>query len=95
MVEIKKSEDIGMKRGKILSQLPPDRQIDIIAEGLPILLKSADDLLGAAAKLEAHPRASEILFGQATEELAKLLVLIDIARCPPNIRGGLIGTMFK
>ncbi|KQZ47450.1 hypothetical protein [Ensifer sp. Root558] len=95
MVEVKKSEDIGMKRGRLLGQLSPARQLDVIAEGLPVLLKSADDLLKAADELDAHPRASAILVGHATEELAKLLVLIDIVRCPPNIRGGLVGTMFK
>ena len=95
MAEPKKSEDIGMKRGRTLGQLTPSRQLDIIAEGLPILFKSADDLLQAADQLDDHPRAAAILVGQATEELSKILILMDIVRCPPNLRGGLVGNMFK
>lgn len=41
MAEAKKSDDIGMKRGRVIAQLSPARQLDVIAEGLPILLKSA------------------------------------------------------
>jgi|TARA_R100000365_G_C2740034_1_gene68770 hypothetical protein len=91
----KKSDDIGMKRGRVLAQLPPAQQLDVIAEGLPILLKSADDLLLAAEQLTGHPRAASILEGHATEELAKILILVDIVRCPANVRAGLIGTMFR
>ena len=48
MVEARKSEEIGMKRGRVLVNLPPSKQLDLIAEGLPILMKSADDLLAAS-----------------------------------------------
>lgn len=95
MAEALKSEDIGMKRGRMLAQLTPARQLDIIAEGLPILLKSADELMTAAEALDDHSRAAAILIGQATEELSKILILMDIVRCPPKVRGGLVGQMFK
>ena len=95
MAEAMKSEDIGMKRGRVLAQLTPARQLDLIAEGLPILLKSADELLTAAEALDDHSRAAAILIGQATEELSKILILMDIVRCPPKARGALIGRMFK
>ncbi|WP_159832379.1 hypothetical protein, partial [Novosphingobium sp. TCA1] len=95
MAEAQKSEDIGMKRGRAIAQLTPTRQLDIIAQGLPILLKSADELMTAAEALDDHPRAAAILIGQATEELSKVLILMDIVRCPPKARGGLIGQMFK
>lgn len=95
MAAPQKSEDIGMKRGRILAQLTPPRQLDIIAEGLPVLFKSADDLLQAADQLDNHSRPAAILVGQATEELSKILILMDIARCPSRLRGGLIGNMFK
>ena len=51
MVEAKKSDDIGMKRGRVLPNLPQPKQLDVIAEGLPILMKSAGDLLGASKAL--------------------------------------------
>jgi hypothetical protein len=95
MAEPLKSEDIGLKRGRVLAQLTPARQLDIIAEGLPILLKSADELMVAAEALDDHSRAAAILIGQATEELSKILILMDIVRCPPKLRGGLVGQMFK
>lgn len=95
MAEALKSEDIGMKRGRVIAQLTPAQQLDIIAEGLPILLKSADELMTAAEALDNHSRAAAILIGQATEELSKILILMDIVRCPPKLRGGLVGQMFK
>lgn len=94
MAPATKSKDIGMKRGKLMGQLTPSQQLDLIAEGLPILLKSADELLSAAEALEDHPRSAAILIGQSTEELSKILILMDIVRCPPNVRGALIGRMF-
>jgi len=95
MAEALKSQDIGMKRGRVLAQLSHARQLDIIAEGLPILLKSADELLTAAEALDDHSRAAAILIGQATEEVSKILILMDIVRCPPKLRGRLVGQMFK
>jgi hypothetical protein len=95
MAEAKKSEDIGMKRGRALAQLTPAQQLDIIAEGLPILLKSAGELMAAAEALDNHTRAAAILEAQATEELSKILILMDIVRCPPKPRGGLVVQMFK
>jgi len=35
MVEPTKSEDIGMKQGRVIGQLTPEEQLDIIADGLP------------------------------------------------------------
>ncbi len=71
MVEAKKSDDIGMKRGRILSNLPQPKQLDVIAEGLPILMNSVDDLLAASKALGEHHRAATILEGHAMEEVAR------------------------
>jgi hypothetical protein len=62
-----------MKRGWLLAEMPSRERLDVVAEGLPILLKSADDLLAASTELKRHPRAASILEGHATEELAKIL----------------------
>ena len=93
MAEAKKSGDIGMKRGRVLPNLPQPKQLDVIAEGLPILMKSAGDLLEASKALVEHYRAAAILKGHAMEELAKILILIDIVRCPQKLRPSRIGPM--
>ncbi len=80
----RKSADIGMKRGRVLSNLPQAKQLDLIAEGLPILMKSAEDLFVATRALDNHDRAAIILQGHALEEVAKILILLDIVRCPPK-----------
>lgn len=91
----KKSADIGMKRGWKLANLRQAQQLDIIAEGLPILMESADRLLAASNTLDKQDRAAAILRCHAAEELAKVLILMDIVRCPPTLRGQRIGPMTK
>ncbi|TIL49630.1 hypothetical protein [Mesorhizobium sp.] len=95
MPEAQKSSDIGIKRGRTLANLPASAQLDLIAEGLPILMKSAGDLLAAARSLEGHTRSSSILLGHSLEEVAKILVLMDIVRCPPKIRPSRVGPMMQ
>jgi hypothetical protein len=92
-MEVKRSDDIGMRRGRVLSNLTQPKQLDLIAEGLPILMKSAGDLLAASNALTDHPRASAILDGHAKEEIAKILILMDIVRCPAKLRPSRIGPM--
>lgn len=83
MVEIKKAADIGMRAVRVLANMPQAQRLDFIAEGLPILMKSADELFDAADALgSAHPRGAAILDAQANEELAKVLIFMDLARCP-------------
>jgi hypothetical protein len=93
MAEAKKSRDIGMRRGATLAHLSQPRQLDVIAEGLPILMKSAEDLLSASKALVGHHRSATILEGHAMEEIAKILILIDIVRCPPKVRPSRFGPM--
>jgi hypothetical protein len=93
MLEAKKSDDIEMRRGRILPNLSQPKQLDLIAEGLPILMKSAGDLLAASKALVEHPRAATILEGYAMEEIAKILILMDIVRCAPKLRPSRVGPM--
>ncbi|KRQ94499.1 hypothetical protein [Bradyrhizobium valentinum] len=93
MAEAKKSAEIGIKRGRIISNLSQPQQLDLVADGLPLLMKSANDLLLASKALDGHYRAASILEGHAMEEVAKILILMDIVRCPPNIRPARIGPM--
>ena len=95
MAEPKKSSDIGMKRGRLIATLSQAKQLDLIAEGLPILMNSAGDLLEASKALGDHDRAATIVEGHALEEIAKILILIDIVRCPSKIRQSRIGSMMR
>jgi hypothetical protein len=90
-----KAQDIGMKRGTLLCNLPPQKQLDLIAEGLPLLMKSAEQLLDASDALGEHVRAKSILHGHAMEEAAKVLILFDIVRCPKRLRASRAGLMMK
>ena len=74
MAEATRSGDIGMRRGRMLSNLSPDKQLDLIAEGLPVLMNSAGELLNASKALGEHHRAATILEGHASEEIAKILI---------------------
>lgn len=92
-VQARKSSDIGMRRGRILQNLSQSKQMDVIAEGLPVLMKSAGDLLSASRNLGERGRVAIMLQSHAAEELAKVLILVDIVRCPPKLRQSRLGTM--
>ena len=98
MHELPKGSDvkhIGMRRARALSNLSPKKQLDIIAEGLPILMESAGGLFDAANELSDHPRSAAVLRGQALEEVAKILILVDLVRCPTSQRSSRVGAMTK
>jgi hypothetical protein len=60
-------------------------RLRLIGEGLPVLLASAQELADAEKQLpREHQRARAILIGQAEEEAAKILILLDAVRCPPK-----------
>jgi len=50
-------------------------------------------LLAASKALVERDRAATILKGHAMEEVAKILILMDIVRCPPKLRGERVGPM--
>lgn len=58
-------------------------RLAFIAEGLPILLASAQGFQDAAARLHDSPREEDVMVSFSEEEAAKILILIDIVRCPP------------
>jgi hypothetical protein len=68
-----------------LGSLPHAERLRLVAEGLPILLASALELADSEKQLpREHQRARAILIGQAEEEAAKILILLDVVRCPPT-----------
>ena len=74
---------IRLRRARHLHWIAPDKRLEIIAKGLPIILASAQSLWCASRRLgEEMPRESGVLRGFAAEEAAKALILIDAVRCP-------------
>jgi len=77
--------EIGLRQAKQLHNMSQDARICFIAEGLPIILESANGFWAAAQKLPKNPRESNVLSGYAQEEAAKILILLDLVRCPPKL----------
>lgn len=83
--EPSKSTDIGQKQLRALVNLPLTQRLGHIADGLPILLRSAETLFAACDAVGAKSRVGHILRGQAKEEASKILILLDYVRCPPGL----------
>ena len=77
--------DIGLHQAKRLCQLSAPDRLALIAEGLPIILDSAQGFWKASQQLSGHPREAKLLEGFAEEEAAKILILMDVVRCPPKL----------
>jgi hypothetical protein len=88
-----KSPDIGLRQAKRLCQMPHEKRLAFIADGLPIILQSARGFWSAAKALENQPREAAVLEGFALEEAAKILILMDMVRCPRKQLPARIGTM--
>ncbi len=71
---------------KDLAQLSDERLFDEISEGISHIRENAMSLEEAAKCLvkSEHYRIAKILSSLAEEEAAKVLVLVDVVRCPPN-----------
>ena len=80
-----KSPAIGLRQAHRLCQLPHRDRLSFLAEGLPIVLESAKGFWAAAEKLKDHPRERAVLENFAEEEAAKILIVMDIVRCPPKL----------
>lgn len=77
-----KAPKIGQRQANRLCQMSPADRLTFIAEGLPVILASARGFWSASVALAAMPREAEVLKGFAKEEAAKILVLMDLLRCP-------------
>lgn len=91
----KNPADIGLRQGKKICRMSHRERIKFISEGLPIIMESANSLMAAAQSLSSFPRESEILKGLAEEECAKILILLDIVRCPSPAVENRINSMMK
>ncbi|MGD0193123.1 MAG: hypothetical protein ABSD74_20495 [Rhizomicrobium sp.] len=90
-----KSSEIGLRKGNLLCGMSTKDRLAFIAEGLPIIFDSAASLVRASQTLIDSPREAAILEGHAEEESAKLLILIDIVRCPTRRAASRIGPMMR
>jgi hypothetical protein len=88
-----KAPKIGQRQANRLCQMSPAGRLAFIAEGLPIILTSAQGFWHASAALTGSPREAEVLRGFAKEEAAKILVLMDLVRCPTALLDDRLGTL--
>ena len=71
-----------------------EERLEFLAEGLPIILSSAQSLWRGSRKLhEEMPREARILEGFAEEEAAKALIFMDAVRCPSRLIASRMGTI--
>jgi hypothetical protein len=85
--------NIGLRRAKVLCQMPTQERLDLITQGLPIILESARGFWRASEQLTDAPREAEVLEGFAEEEAAKIMILLDAVRCPPSLISEKIGVI--
>lgn len=90
-----KRPDIGLRQAKRLCQMPHNQRLAFIAEGLPIILGSAQGFWKAAEQLGHQTREATVMEGFATEEAAKILILMDVVRCPPKLIASRLNQLMK
>ena len=75
---------------KDLLQLTDRRLFEEVAEGIRLIVEHAESLESTAVRLRAidEHRAAAIVSALAKEESAKVLILLDLARCPRNNQDG-------
>jgi hypothetical protein len=95
MAETKEASDIGLRKAALICNMPPDQRLEFIAEGLPILFASAKSLAMASQALKQFPREAVILERLCEEECAKILILVDIIRCPKKRAAQRVGRMMQ
>jgi hypothetical protein len=93
----RKDEDkisFGNRHAGVLCNMTRSAQLDLLAEGLPVTLRSAQGFWAGATQLVDHPREARVLEGFCEEECAKIMILMDLVRCPKKLasrRAGKLG----
>lgn len=90
-----KAPNIGLSQGHWLCQMRQSARLAFIAEGLPAVLTSAQGFWRAAGQLDGQVREAVVLARHAEEEAAKVLILMDIVRCPRRLVSARTGSMVK
>ena len=86
-----KIRNIGLRQAKVLCQMPHEKRLNFLADGLPVIHESAEGYWKASLQLRKFPREAEVLSGHAVEEAAKILILMDAVRCPKKLISEHIG----
>ena len=90
-----KAPKIGLSQAQRLCQMPQKERLAFIAEGLPIVLASARGFWDAALQLDGQDREAVVLARHAEEEAAKILILMDMVRCPKRLVSSRMGSMVQ
>lgn len=85
----------GNRRAGVLCNMSRSARLDLLGEGLPIILASAQGFWNAAVELSDHPREARVLEGFCEEECAKIMILMDLVRCPRRIADKRVGKLVK
>lgn len=72
----------GNRQAGILCNMACASRLDLLAAGFPIMLASSQGFWVASRQLEGCHREANVLIGFAEEEAAKILILMDLVRCP-------------
>ncbi len=83
---------IGLGQATKLCQMTAAKRYLFLDEGMPIILDSAEGFWNGALLLKAHRREAEVLEGFAREEAAKILILVDMMRCPKQAQAQQVRT---
>ena len=90
-----KAPNIGLSQAQRLCQMPQSERLAFLAEGLPIVLSSAQGFWRAASQLDGQVREAVVLARHAEEEAAKVLILMDMVRCPRRLVSSRMGSLVK
>ncbi len=79
---------------KDLCRIPDDSLLEEVAKGIQCVLDNAESLAATAVRLDENGehRSAAILDSLATEESAKVVILIDLVRCPSGNQDGKLRT---
>jgi hypothetical protein len=88
-------DNIGLGQATRLCQMKYDDRLAFLAEGLPIIFKSSRSFWDASQKLKEMPREADVIKNHAEEEAAKILIILDMVRCPKKLSASKIGFMVK
>lgn len=85
----------GNGKASHLCQMSHAARLDLIAEGLPIILASSQSFWEASTLLGDKGREAIVMEGFAEEEAAKALILIDLVRCPRKKADSRVGATVR
>ena len=92
---VDKAPNIGLSQAQRLCQMQQAERLAFIADGLPIILASAQGFWRAASQLDEQVREAVVLERHAEEEAAKVLILMDMVRCPRRLVSSRMGSMVR